>query len=79
MKGRKGIKSLLWDSAEVKHIGPTKQKKTCQQVFLNQVSLERAWKIMSLNLAKICSKHYRGETRGLIEGRRRALLRYHTP
>lgn len=79
MKGRKGRKSLLWDSAEVKHIGLTKQKKNCQQVFLNQVSLERAWKVMSLNLAKICSKHYRRETRGLIEGRRRALLRYHTP
>lgn len=27
MKGRKGRKSLLWDSAEVKHIGLTKQKK----------------------------------------------------
>lgn len=27
MKGRKGKKSLLWDSAEVKHIGPSKQKK----------------------------------------------------
>lgn len=33
MKGRQGIKSLLFDSAEFKYIGPTKQNKLSASIF----------------------------------------------